>query len=86
MDIIEIFGLVAGFCTTSALFPQALKVWKTRSAEDLSLGMYSLFCAGLIFWIVYGTMISSLPVILANVVSFVFAAWTLAMKLKFDRG
>ena len=45
--------------------------------------MYSLFTLGIFTWLVYGVLIESWPVILANFVTLVLAGMVLAMKLKF---
>lgn len=76
-------GYVAAILTTISFVPQVLKVWRTRSARDVSLGMYSLFTLGIFTWLVYGVLIESWPVILANFVTLVLAGMVLAMKLKF---
>ena len=46
MSIIQLIGLTAGALTTTAFLPQVIKTWRSRSAKDLSLGMFSLFCLG----------------------------------------
>jgi uncharacterized protein with PQ loop repeat len=38
-----IVGFIAAILTTIAFVPQIIRVWRTRSAEDISLGMYTLF-------------------------------------------
>ncbi|HRC60493.1 MAG: SemiSWEET transporter [Propionivibrio sp.] len=76
-------GYAAAILTTISFVPQVLKVWRTRSARDVSLGMYSLFTLGIFTWLVYGVLIESWPVILANFVTLVLAGMVLAMKLKF---
>ena len=76
-------GYAAAIITTISFVPQVLKVWRTRSARDVSLGMYSLFTLGIFTWLVYGVLIESWPVILANLVTLVLAGMVLAMKLKF---
>ncbi len=83
MDYHTIIGLTAGFCTTIAFLPQALKTWKTKSAKDLSLGMYSIFCTGIILWLIYGFLINDLPVILTNVASLILATSILYFKLSY---
>lgn len=40
-------GYVAAILTTVSFIPQVLKIWHTRSAKDVSLGMYSLFTLGI---------------------------------------
>ncbi|SBT10807.1 conserved membrane hypothetical protein [Candidatus Propionivibrio aalborgensis] len=76
-------GYAAAILTTISFVPQVLKVWRTRSARDVSLGMYSLFTLGIFIWLVYGVLIESWPVILANFITLVLAGMVLAMKLKF---
>jgi len=83
MELHTMIGLAAGFCTTIAFLPQALKTWKTKSAKDLSLGMYSIFCTGIILWLTYGIMIQDIPIILTNVASMSLAASILYFKLSF---
>ncbi|MCG2588589.1 SemiSWEET transporter [Rhodohalobacter sulfatireducens] len=83
MDYHTIIGLAAGFCTTIAFLPQALKTWKTKSAKDLSLSMYSVFCTGIVLWLTYGIMIQDMPIILTNVVSMILASSILYFKLSF---
>jgi MtN3 and saliva related transmembrane protein len=45
MDYITVVGLVAAALTVTSFFPQLIKVFKTRSTRDISLGMFSIFCA-----------------------------------------
>lgn len=83
MDFHTIIGLTAGFCTTIAFLPQAIKTWKTKSAKDLSLGMYSVFCTGVLLWLIYGLLRNDLPIIITNVVTILLAASILYFKLSF---
>jgi len=46
--------------------PQVIKTWKSRSAKDLSLGMFSFFCFGVLLWLIYGIYQHDVPVIGAN--------------------
>lgn len=82
MDNIQLVGLVAGTLTTAAFFPQVLKTWKSRSAKDLSLGMFLLFCLGVALWLVYGLMVKDVPVIAANLITLMLAATLLVFKLR----
>jgi MtN3 and saliva related transmembrane protein len=81
----EWLGYIAALGTTLAFVPQVVRVWHTRSADDISLAMYLLFMAGVAVWIVYGVRIGSLPVILANAATLVLAAAVLVGKLRFRR-
>ena len=76
-------GFIAALLTTVAFLPQALKVWQTRSAKDVSLGMYLLFTLGVALWLIYGVLLNSWPIIVSNLVTLVLAGVVLAMKLRF---
>ena len=81
----DAIGIVAGVLTTLAFVPQVIRVWRTRSARDLSLASFAIFTAGVALWMIYGVAIDALPVIVANAVTLVLAAAILVMKLAFDR-
>ena len=83
MNLTTVLGLIAGVLTTAAFFPQLLKTWTTRSAEDVSLGMLCTLCTGVFLWIVYGIAIQDIPLILANVVTFIFASAILCLKVRY---
>jgi MtN3 and saliva related transmembrane protein len=80
---LNVLGFVAGVLTTAAFIPQVLKIWKTRSARDISLGMYTAFTGGVVLWLVYGLALGSLPIIVANIFTLVLALAVLVMKLRY---
>ncbi|MEO7989095.1 MAG: SemiSWEET transporter [Chryseolinea sp.] len=83
MNTIQLLGLAAGMLTTIAFLPQVIKTWKSRSAKDLSLGMFSLFCAGVVLWLTYGILVRDIPVIAANFMTLMLASTLLFFKLRF---
>lgn len=83
MNFIQLLGLLAGSLTTTAFLPQVIKTWKSRSAKDLSLGMFSLFCLGVLLWLVYGIIVRDIPVIAANSLTLMLASTLLFFKLRF---
>ena len=83
MDYFTIVGLVAAALTVIAFLPQLIKVWRTRSTRDISLGMFSIFCVAVFLWFVYGVLTNDLPVMIANLLVFVQALIILAFKLKY---
>ena len=76
-------GSVAASLTTLSFVPQVWQVWKTRQAQAISLGMYSLFTLGVALWLVYGILLVSWPIIIANSITVILAGAVLVMKLKF---
>nr|WP_311529845.1 SemiSWEET transporter [uncultured Ralstonia sp.] len=79
----ESIGYLAALCTTAAFIPQAWLTWRTKSANGISLGMYSVFVTGVALWLVYGVLASSWPMVAANGVTLVLALFILGMKLRF---
>lgn len=78
----EWVGYAAGFLTTVAFLPQAVKTWRSRSAEDLSLGMFLLFCTGIVLWLSYGLLRQQWPIIIPNALTLMLAGSILFYKLR----
>lgn len=78
-----IIGLLAGLLCTVSFFPQVIKAFKTRRTKDLSLATFSILSIGLFLWIIYGILISQVPIILTNVLILVLSLLILGMKLKY---
>jgi MtN3 and saliva related transmembrane protein len=75
-------GYAAAVLTTAAFLPQVIKTVRSQETKDISVVMYLMLCAGIVLWLVYGLMIQAPPVILANLVTLIFAGAILALKLK----
>lgn len=78
----DIIGYPAAFLTTVAFVPQAWKSWRTRDLSGISLPMYALFTLGVALWMVYGLLINSLPVFIANVVTLGLSSIVLMLKIR----
>lgn len=78
----EYIGLLAATLTTVSFVPQALHSWKTRDLSGISLPMYSMFSAGVLLWLIYGILISSWPVMIANAITLLLACVVLILKVK----
>jgi MtN3 and saliva related transmembrane protein len=76
-------GLLAGGLTTLSFVPQVRKIWKTKSAKDVSLLMFVAFCVGVSLWIVYGFMKGEAAIIITNAVTLLLGLAIVWMKLKF---
>ena len=85
MDATTFLGLIAGSLTTVAFVPQVLKTWRSKSGNDISLGMFLLFSAGVLMWLIYGILIDALPVILANGITLLLSLAILSLKLRYRR-
>ncbi|MEN2993933.1 MAG: SemiSWEET transporter [Thermodesulfovibrio sp.] len=79
----NIIGIIAGAITTSALIPQVLKIYKTKSAKDISLTMFIFMAVGISLWLLYGFLIKEFPIILANSVSLLLIGLIIIMKMRY---
>ncbi len=79
---IEALGLFAACLTTSSFLPQAIRIWRTRSARDVSLTMYLMMAAGNSLWLAYGALIGSISMIFANATCLMMVASVLVLKVR----
>lgn len=80
-----VLGLAAGTLTTASFVPQLVKVWRTKSAEDISMGMFATFCAGVALWLIYGITVRDVALIAANVVTLLLALAIVVLKIRYAR-
>ena len=83
--ILEAIGSLAAFCTTISLFPQLVRVWRRKSAKDISFAMFLIFGLGVLSWFIYGVGVHSWPMMVGNGVTFALAVSILLLKWKYDR-
>jgi MtN3 and saliva related transmembrane protein len=82
MVFVEALGYVAAALTTLSFAPQAWLTFRTRDVSGISLGMYGAMVGGVALWLVYGLLIGSWPLVVANTVTLTLAGSILAMKLR----
>ena len=80
--VFEIVGLSAAFLTTSAFIPQVYKIYKEKNADGISVTMYIILFTGVILWFIYGILIGSLSIIIANGVTALLQLSIIIFKLK----
>ena len=82
---IEFFGYFAAVLTTLAFIPQLIKTLKTKKADDVSLTTLIMFLTGVAAWIIYGIQISSMPILIANIITFLLNFLILIFKLVYSK-
>ena len=80
--VIDLIGYLAAILTTTAFVPQAYKIWKTKSAQGVSLTMYIIMFTGVSSWGIYGFLIQSYPMILANFITASLLIMIIYFKVK----
>jgi MtN3 and saliva related transmembrane protein len=84
VNALTALGLAAATLTTCSFVPQLTRVVRTRSADDLSYGMFGAFSLGVLLWLVYGVLRADLPVILSNAVTLALSVTILVLKVRYD--
>ena len=83
MDFVSLLGIVAGILTTIAFVPQVVKTYKSKTAKDLSLSMFSIFFAGVVLWLIYGIIRKDWPIVAANTSTLILSGILLYFKFTF---
>jgi len=79
----EWVGFAAAALTTLSFVPQAVRTIRTKDTRAISLGMYVMFTVGIAFWLAYGLVLMSWPMILSNIVTLGLSATILALKIRY---
>lgn len=83
MNWIEFVGHFGAFLSSVTFIPQVYRVWKTRSANDLSMTMLVIIFSSTIVWLVYGVALMLMPVIVANTIICVLSLMLIYFKITF---
>jgi MtN3 and saliva related transmembrane protein len=82
---VEWLGFCAGALTTICLVPQVYRVYKFKSAHDISLSFTVLFLLGIVLWLAYGVFSGLAPIVLWNSATLVLASALLIAKLRYGK-
>jgi MtN3 and saliva related transmembrane protein len=85
MDQWTVLGLVAGLMTTVGFVPQIIKGYRSKSMRDVSLIMPIFLAVGMLFWLIYGIWLDSLPLILWNAIAFTLNLIIIWLILRYSR-
>ena len=81
---IEAIGLFAGVLGIIAWIPQIREVWVNKCHEGISLATFSVVTIALGLWLLYGILIESVSMIIANIMtlSVIFAVIIGVVRLR----
>jgi len=85
LDKVEILGLIAAVLTTAAFLPQVYKTYKSKDVSSLSMPMLLLFFVGIILWFIYGMIIKSYSLMMANGITIGSYTILIFFKLKYGK-
>lgn len=85
MDWKQVLGLVAGGLIAVSFVPQIWKLFKLKSAREISLPFTCLQLAGGIMFLVYGLVLSLPAIIITNIVNTILVSLIVYAKIKYGR-
>ncbi len=83
MTALDLLGMIAGCISSITFLPQVIKTWRTKSASDISLLMFTFATISVIIWLVYGILLKNTPIIFTNSMVLMFSLIMLYFKYKF---
>jgi MtN3 and saliva related transmembrane protein len=83
--VIDSIGYLAAFFGTILMLPQAIKTFRTRHVEDISLVMLFVYIANCSLWGIYGYFLHSLPMLICNSIALIIGFLMISMKIVFSK-
>ncbi len=78
----QVLGLIAGGLIAVSFVPQIWKLFKLRSAKEISLPFTCLQMAGGILFLIYGLVLSLPAIIATNILNTILVSLILYAKLR----
>ena len=67
MTILASLATISGVFLGLGSLPQAIKIFRTKSARDIAPESYGIMVLGSFIWILYGLELKSPPIIIPNI-------------------
>ncbi|MDP3052369.1 MAG: SemiSWEET family transporter [bacterium] len=80
----NLIGYIAAVVGTFLMLPQIIKSYKSKKTADLSIGMVVIYIINCCLWLIYGLLLSALPIILANGIGLAIGIAQLFLKIKYN--
>jgi len=85
LDWKQILGLVAGALIAVSFVPQIWKLFKLRSAREISLPFTLMQLLGGVIFLTYGVLLSLPALIITNIANTILVGLILFAKLRYGR-
>lgn len=79
----DIIGYIGGVFSSVSFLPQVIKIWNTKSANDLSMATLVLLATNVSLWLTYGIAIGSIPLWLTNAIVLAMVLTMIYFKRRF---
>ncbi len=85
MEWRELLGFIGGALTTVGFVPQVWRLFRLRSAREISLPFTVFFIAGIGFWLSYGISMGLPSIVIWNAITLALGCAMLYAKLRYGR-
>jgi len=85
LDWKELLGFIGGALTTVGFIPQVLRLFRLRSAHEISLPFTIFFITGIALWLSYGISLGLASVIIWNATTLALGCAMLYAKLRYGK-
>ena len=76
---------VVGIATGAAYVPQAARIWRRRSSEDVSVLTYAMFLGGQVIYLLYGIRFRQVPIVIGMAANIVGSLAVILSALRFRK-
>ena len=76
---------VVGIATGAAYVPQALRIWRRKSSEDVSVLTYAMFLGGQVIYLLYGIRFRQTPIVIGMAANIVGSLAVILSALRFRK-
>ena len=83
MEFLKILTAVTGVVMSLGYYPQAYKIWKLKSAKEISLLNYVILSIGTAIWTIYGIFLRDPVIIVSFIVGVIGANLVLILSVKY---
>jgi len=81
-NLATLAGTVAGVLSVAAFVPQAWRIFRRKSASDVSLAMYVTLTVASLLWMFYAWAFGSMPLFFTNLVIGAIAVLIALLKVR----
>jgi MtN3 and saliva related transmembrane protein len=81
----EFLGFLGGALTSLGYIPQLVRIFKLKSAHEISLPFTFAFLVGALCWLTYGILSSLMPVIIWNSAGVILLCILVYGKIKYGK-
>ncbi len=82
-EIVSILATIMGIIMSLSHFSQAYKIYKRKSAKDISLTFIIIFTIGAYIWLAYGILLQEWPVIISFLIACFGTTTVLFLTLRY---